>query len=153
MGVNELKTIESSPSADAAACDAVRAWLDAFADCVRRVDYEAGKRLFSRDVVGFGTVGVLLEGLDTLVNGQWKRVWGVTTGFRFDYEHLTCGSNGNLAWAAVQWTSWARNREGQTYERRGRATYLLQRIDDRWLAIHTHHSLDPSGVAPDGSTR
>jgi hypothetical protein len=55
----------------------LRAWLDAFATAVRDVDYDAGEQLFAPDVVGFGTVGVLLSGRETLMAAQWKRVWGV----------------------------------------------------------------------------
>jgi len=53
---------------DAATESELRAWLDAFASAVREVDYASGEKLFAPDVVGFGTVGVLLSGLDTLMD-------------------------------------------------------------------------------------
>jgi uncharacterized protein (TIGR02246 family) len=136
-------------TASSAAADDVRAWLDAFAAAVRAEDYEAGRKLFAPDVVGFGTVGVLLRGRETLIESQWKRVWGVTSGFRFHAQHLTCSVHGDLAWAAVPWTSQGHARDGRTYERHGRATYVLHRRDGRWLAVHSHHSIDPSGKSPD----
>jgi len=127
---------------------AVRSWLETFATAVRKVDYETGKALFAPDVVGFGTVGVILDGLDILISSQWKKVWGVTTGFHFDMTRLTCGGEGDVAWAALPWFSQGRDRDGQPFDRRGRATYILHKRDGHWLAVHTHHSLDPSGKPP-----
>ena len=122
----------------------IRAWLDAFAAAVRAADYEAGRRLFAGEVAGFGTVAVMFRDLDALVESQWKRVWGVTSGFRFHTEHLACGVEGDHAWVAAPWTSQGRTRDGRTFDRHGRATYVLERRDGRWLAVHSHHSLDPA---------
>jgi ketosteroid isomerase-like protein len=119
-------------------------WLDAFAAAVRSVDYPAGRAMFADDVVGFGTVGVMLKGLATLEASQWRHVWGVTSGFHFHIDHLAWGESGEVAWAAVPWTSWGRDPHGQTFERRGRGTYILHRRGGRLLAVHTHHSLDPA---------
>jgi ketosteroid isomerase-like protein len=122
----------------------VLAWLDQFAAAVRAVDYEAGEALFAPEVVGFGTVGALLVGRDALVERQWRRVWGVTSGFRFDLDRATCGFTDVMAWAAAPWVSRG-TRAGQPFDRRGRATYVLRRGDGgRWLAVHSHHSLDPA---------
>jgi len=126
----------------------VRQWLEDFSAAVRAVDYAAGEKMFAPDVVGFGTVGVMLKGLQTLINSQWKHVWGVTSGFHFHMDHLTCSGAGDVAWAAVPWTSWGRTRDGQGFVRHGRGTYILHRRNGKWLAVHTHHSLDPSGTPP-----
>lgn len=133
---------------DDATSEALRAWLEAFSAAVRDVDYEAGKRLFAPDVVGFGTVGVLLNGLDTLIASQWKRVWSVTSGFRFDMDQITCRVRGDVAWLAAPWASRTGVADRGPADRRGRATYVLERRAGRWLAVHSHHSLDPSGTAP-----
>ena len=121
----------------------IRAWLDRFAAAVRDVDYEMGRRLFAPDVMAFGTVGVMLNGLDALITSQWKQIWGVTSGFHYHMEHLSCGGAADLAWAAVPWTSWGRQPNGDAFPRHGRATYILQRRDGHWRAIHSHHSLEP----------
>ncbi|HEX8913607.1 MAG TPA: nuclear transport factor 2 family protein [Humisphaera sp.] len=126
----------------------VRAWLDAFAAAVRSADYAAGEPLFAPDVVGFGTVGVLLNGRAALVASQWRRVWGATSGFRFDYDRLACGGTGDTAWAAVPWSSTGHAADGTRYPRSGRATYVLARRAGRWVAVHSHHSLDPDGTSP-----
>lgn len=122
----------------------VRAWLDDFAAAVRGADYETGERLFAPEVVGFGTVAAMVQGRDTLVASQWKRVWGVTSGFHFHTEHMACGVDRDRAWVAVPWTSQGRTRDGGTFDRHGRATYVLERHGGRWLAVHSHHSLEPS---------
>jgi ketosteroid isomerase-like protein len=53
---------------------------------------------------------------------------------------------GDLAWVAVPWTSQGRTRDGQRFDRHGRATYVLRRRDNdgRWVAVHSHHSLNPA---------
>ena len=152
--IAELLPASGDSDGDAAAARApVRAWLEAFAAAVRDADYDAGARLFAPDVVGFGTVGVLLSGRDALVASQWKRVWGVTSGFHFDMTRLTCCVRGDVAWLAVPWAS--RTGRGPAdrgaFDRHGRATYVLERRTGRWLAVHSHHSLDPSGTSPDGT--
>ena len=137
----------------AAAVAELRDWLDAFAAAVRSVDYAAGERLFAPDVVGFGTVGILLSGRETLMDSQWRRVWGVTSGFRYDMRQVSVGVEGDMAWIAVPWSSrTGRSGEGP-HDRSGRATYVLQRRNGRWLAVHSHHSLDPSGVPPGAASR
>jgi ketosteroid isomerase-like protein len=122
----------------------VQAWLDDFAGAVRAADYRAGRRLFAEDVLGFGTVGVVLDGIDALVERQWKRVWGVTSGFRFHADRLACGVDGGRAWVGAAWTSQGRRPDGSPVDRHGRATYVLERRDGRWVAVHSHHSLDPA---------
>jgi ketosteroid isomerase-like protein len=131
----------------------ILAWLDAFSEAVRDVDYETGKTLFAPDVVGFGTVGVLLHGLDTLMNSQWKRVWSVTSGFCFDMDQVTACVHGNVAWVLVPWASRTGKADRGPLDRKGRATYILERRNGQWLAVHTHHSLDPSGCAPGNFSR
>jgi ketosteroid isomerase-like protein len=126
----------------------VLGWLEAFAAAVRDVDYDAGRAMFAPDVVGFGTVGVLLSGLETLMTLQWKRVWGVTSGFCFDLDTATVRTSGDVAWVAVPWASRTGKSDRGPFDRRGRATYILHRREGKWLAVHTHHSLDPSGAPP-----
>ena len=118
------------------------AWLDRFAAAVRGRDLAAGKKLFADDVVAFGTIGVLLHGRDQLMTRQWSRVWPVTSGFRFDLDRAMCGSAGELAWAAAQWSSTAQ-RDSTPYLRHGRASFVFRRERGLWAAIHSHFSLDP----------
>lgn len=122
---------------------AIRQWLEDFSAAVRAVDYERGKTMFAPEVVGFGTYAAMLEGLDDLVAGQWRHIWGVTRGFTFRLDQLHCGVDGDLAWVAVPWDSQGRTATGDWYDRPGRATLILQRRDGRWRCLHSHLSLYP----------
>jgi ketosteroid isomerase-like protein len=133
---------------DAATESELRAWLEAFASAVRDVDYATGEKLFAPDVVGFGTVGVLLSGRETLMASQWKRVWGLTSGFCFDMNQVATRVRGDVAWVLVPWASRTGRAGRGPLDRKGRATYILERRNGKWLAVHTHHSLDPSGCSP-----
>src|SRR5688500_1604721 len=83
--------------ADAVAAE-LRDWLATFAAAVRSVDSAAGERLFPPDVVGCGAVGVALGGRETLMDPQWRRVWGVTSVFCYDMRELSLGVEGDVAW-------------------------------------------------------
>lgn len=121
----------------------IRRWLEDFSAAVRAVDYERGRAMFAPDVVGFGTYAGMLTGLDRLVAGQWRNIWGVTRGFTFRLDEMHCGVSGDQAWVAVPWDSQGQTAEGTWFDRPGRATIILERRDGRWLAIHTHFSLYP----------
>jgi ketosteroid isomerase-like protein len=121
----------------------IRQWLEDFSAAVRAVDYERGMTMFAPEVVGFGTYASMLVGLDKLVAGQWKNIWGVTRGFAFRLDELHCGISGDQAWVAAPWTSQGKDAAGEWYDRPGRATLILERRDGRWLCVHSHLSLYP----------
>jgi ketosteroid isomerase-like protein len=127
-------------SADAGVCQ----WLESFATAVRNADYQRGRELFADNVVAFCTSAIEVAGLDQLVARQWKNVWEHTRNFQFDLDHLHCGVEAEFAWAAVPFSSQGQSKSHGWFDRHGRATYILQRRDDRWLAIHSHHSLNPN---------
>lgn len=109
----------------------IRYWLEQFSSAVRAKDYDGGRDLFADEVVGFGTYAGKLAGLETLVEEQWRNIWGVTRGFRFDLEDMRCGAFGDLAWVAVTWYSQGQSSEGAWYDRSGRATFALERRGGR----------------------
>jgi ketosteroid isomerase-like protein len=126
----------------------IRQWLEDFSAAVRAVDYERGMAMFAPEVVGFGTYASMLVGLEKLVAGQWRNIWGVTRGFTFRLDDLHCGVEGDLAWAAVPWDSQGRRADGEWYDRPGRATLILRRREGRWRCIHSHLSLYPPAASP-----
>ncbi len=132
---------------------AIRQWLADFSESVRARDFERGRSLFAPDVVGFGTHATMLVGLDTLVEKQWLQVWNRTQGFKFHFDELHGCVDGDLAWAAVPWESQGIGKDGKTFQRTGRATYILQRRGGCWVAIHSHHSLNPGPFSGDNRTR
>ena len=124
----------------------IRAWLAEMQGCVRAVDYARARALFLPEVVGFGTYGGVLDGLDDLVAGQWRNVWPAIRDFTFRLDELRAGvaADGDLAWAACPWDSTGRREDGATFARPGRMTAILVRRDGRWRAAHTHFSLYPA---------
>ena len=146
MGTEILSGKSSSGSASRQEC-LIRQWLEEFAAAVRAADYEAGERLFADHVVGFGTRNDRLVGLKPLVERQWKQVWGITSGFCFNLDQMSSGKCAALAWVAVPWASQGRDRNGDSIMRRGRATFVLEQQHGRWVAVHSHLSMNPSGPA------
>ena len=122
----------------------VIAWLDAFAAAVRRKDIEAGRAMFAPDVLGFGSVTVRAEGIDRLIEDQWRNVWPVTRDFAFDASNLLIGGDGRTSWIAAQWSSFGRRADGVEFRRSGRVTIVLEEVDGTLLARHTHFSLEPA---------
>ena len=47
-------------------------------------------------------------------------------------------------WIAVGWLTEATGPDGHSFTRPGRGTFVLERREGRWLAVHSHFSLLPS---------
>lgn len=118
-------------------------WLDEMQACVRARAFERCRSIFSDDVVGFGSRAALLVGLDALERDQWRHVWPRIRNFTFLLDRLMIGSNGELVWIACPWSSEGKGPNGTWQPRPGRMTAVLQRRGERWLAVHTHHSVSP----------
>ncbi len=121
----------------------LKRWLSEFADAVREKDFAHGRELFDDNVVAFGTFAESIRGLDELVERQWAVIWKNTDGFRFDLDDFTGEISGSVAWAAARWHSTGIHKDGRTFPRSGRATFVLSRHGDMWKAVHSHHSIDP----------
>ncbi|HEY1923177.1 MAG TPA: nuclear transport factor 2 family protein [Tepidisphaeraceae bacterium] len=131
------------PTNMGAAFSEIRQWLEEFSVSVREKDYARAQKLFAAEVVAFGTRAKMVLDLDSLVREQWRPIWGATRGFRFHFERAQIDIDQNIAWIAVPWQSEGGNDGQGWYDRSGRATYILRRGEGRWLAVHSHHSLDP----------
>jgi ketosteroid isomerase-like protein len=143
--VAHVRVIDKSPNAANVRADGkerIRCWLADFARAVREVDYEAGRRMFAPEVIGFGTVNEMLHGLDALESRQWRSVWGITRGFDFDYSTAQIDVFGERASAIALWSSQGRNDRGW-FDRHGRATFLFALRGGEWRAVHSHLSLAP----------
>ena len=130
-------------SGEGAALAVARAWLVEMQSCVRAVDYDRARAIFRQDVVGFGTYSGVLDGLDHLVAGQWRNVWGTIRDFTFDLDEVRAGVEGDLLWAACPWDSVGTRPDGTIFDRPDRVTVILVRDGDAWRAAHTHFSLYP----------
>ena len=128
---------------DANVDEIARTWLREMEMFVRKVDFAKARHIFTPDAVGFGSVSTMLLGLDALERDQWRKVWPVIRDFRFELGLLRCGLGSDVVWIACPWTSQGQAADGSWRHRPGRMTAVLKYIDDRWLAVHTHHSLAP----------
>jgi ketosteroid isomerase-like protein len=118
-------------------------WFRALERCVRAVDYDGARPIFAEEVASFGTRAEIVTGLDNLQARQWSGVWPYIEDFTFLLDQIHGAVSGDIAWAAVPWTSTGFDERGAPFPRPGRATTAFARRDGRWLATHTHFSLDP----------
>jgi ketosteroid isomerase-like protein len=119
------------------------AWLRAFEAAVRARDFAAGRTMFAEDAVAFGTWARAVAGLDNIVREQWQNVWPRIRGFEFDAD-ARVRTSGDSAWIAAGWRTEATGPDGETFSRPGRGTFVLERRNGRWLAVHSHFSLLPT---------
>jgi ketosteroid isomerase-like protein len=132
---------------DTSANEVALTWLTEMQSCIRERDFARARAIFSPDVVGFGSRASLLAGLDALERNQWRHVWPAIQDFTFQSADLACGMSGELIWIACLWTSKGRGADGTWQPRPGRMSAVLRQIDGRWLAVHTHHSVAPTGAS------
>ena len=122
-----------------------REWLAALQRCVRAVDYAGARPLFAPEVQGFGTHAAIVDGRDALEHEQWGQIWPTIREFTFRLAEVHCAGGDDLLGVIVPWDSLGAGPDGTSFPRPGRATLILARRDGRWVAIHSHFSLAPSG--------
>ena len=116
-----------------------QAWLDQFVAAVRSDDIDAGRRLFADDAVGYGALSARMLGLESLVAQQWRPTWARVAQWDVTEVDLLVRRD-DLAVLAFCWQRLNKD-DGATVP--GRATMVLQRVDDRWLCVHSHFSASP----------
>src|SRR5437763_547131 len=121
----------------------IRTWLSRWEACVRAADFEGGRRLCAPDLVAFGTVAYFVEGIERVMEQQWRHVWPRIRDFTIRVDEARGAVVGGAAWVAAPWDSTGVRGDGSTFARPGRLTIAFARRDGRWLATHTHFSLSP----------
>ena len=121
----------------------VAAWITQFEAAVRARDFAAGRALFAPDAVAFGTFAAAVSGLDNIEREQWRRS-GRASATSPSSRRPTVRASGDTAWIAAGWSSEATAPDGRPFSRPGRATFVLERREGRWVAVHSHVSLMPS---------
>jgi hypothetical protein len=126
----------------------VTGWMDAFAERIRRVDFEAGRRLFHDAVFGFGTKAKSYSSLDEWHHEQWINVWPHTKDFKFigPSARLIMSEDRTLCVVVCEWQSAGIRPDETTFARAGRATLSLIKATDSefgWLGLHCHFSMSP----------
>lgn len=123
---------------------AARTWLAALQRCVRAVDYESAQALFAPEVQAFGTYAAIVDGRDALQRDQWQHIWPTIREFTFRVAEARCVGSDTLLGVVVPWDSLGVGPDGTTVLRPGRATVILVRRGERWLAVHSHFSVAPA---------
>jgi ketosteroid isomerase-like protein len=118
-------------------------WLHTFEAVVRARDFAGGREMFAADAVAFGTWARAVTGLDNIAREQWQNVWPRIRDFRFDAD-AQVRTTGDSAWIAGGWRTEVTGPDGRPFTRPGRGTFVLERREGRWLAVHSHFSLLPS---------
>lgn len=146
MTASSVRVVDIGVAKGNALPPSVAAWLREMERCVRERDFAVGRGLFADGVVGFGTREPRAEGLDALERDQWRPTWTTTEGFRFDLGSARATVAGRLACVAVRWSSLGIGENGGRFERRGRATLVLDGVGGTPVCVHSHFSLDPTPV-------
>src|SRR5207245_2775602 len=68
--------LSAAMAADLDAIAPLRAWLREWQARVRTVDFEGGRTMCASEIVAFGTVAPMVEGIDAVMDAQWHQVWG-----------------------------------------------------------------------------
>ena len=127
--------------------EAVHEWFGMLSRYCDAGDYESTRAIFADDVASFGTKADIVTGLDRLQTNQWEGIWPNIQDFKIDLDNIVSGGSESFAWGIATWTSTGFDEDGSSYHRPGRATVVLERRGETWLAVHTHFSLNP-GTPP-----
>lgn len=139
--------IEHTIITTADATEAIHQWFGMLSRYCAAEDYESTRAIFSDDVASFGTKADIVTGLDRLQANQWQGIWPNIKDFKIDLDDIFSGGSDSFAWGIATWTSTGFDEDGGAYHRPGRATVVLERRGETWLALHTHFSLNP-GTPP-----
>lgn len=121
----------------------LRDWLREWQARVRAGDFAGGRALCAPELLAFGTRAEIVEGVDQVMERQWRHVWPRIRDFSVRLDEARGEVDGDRGWVAAQWDSLGVRTDGTTFPRAGRLTVLFERRDGRWVATHTHFSLTP----------
>ena len=124
----------------------IKLWFENWENFVINKNFELAKTLFDTEVVSFGTWMNVVQGLDNLVEKQWKNICPTISHFKFltNTLYIQLSPDKLFANSILTWTSVGYDINGNCYERPGRDSITLRRdnINNFWKAIHTHLSLN-----------
>lgn len=132
-----MKT-KSKPTPRVLGQEDVQRWLFDFQRAIRSKNYEAGKKLFHRNVIAFGTTINRADVLEPLVEFQWRVSWPHNAKFEYLVKEACVIPAPGLFVVAVEWFVPAILIGGNP--RWGRATLVLGNFEGKLLCIHSHHS-------------
>lgn len=118
-------------------------WLRQWEGLINAADFAEARRLFSHDVVSFGTFTGYMAGLQEIETLQWRKIWPTIKDFKFDNPKVLCNGEPGLSAVIVSlWHSLGKTSSGWR-DRTGRATLVLRLEKNQLVCCHSHLSMDP----------
>ncbi|MFI4988064.1 MAG: YybH family protein, partial [Alphaproteobacteria bacterium] len=120
-------------------------WFRELAERVQTVDFAGARHLFAEDMIAFGTFSDFVVGREAVEGQQWRNVWPFIADFRWRLDEVKAmvAADRLSATGMACFDSTGFARDGEPYERPGRATVAFRRaaVGEPWQAQHTHMSL------------
>jgi uncharacterized protein (TIGR02246 family) len=124
---------------------AVRDLIEAWADAVRRKDYDGILRSHAADFVMFDVPPPFKSvGLDA-----YRKTWDLFFSWssdpvRFEIQEINVTAGADVAFAFATMRCGAPGSDGKAEPLDFRLTICLRKIDGRWMIAHEHHSVPAS---------
>jgi uncharacterized protein (TIGR02246 family) len=121
---------------------AVRDLIEAWADAVRRKDYDGILRSHAADFVMFDVPPPFKSvGLDA-----YRKTWDLFFSWssdpvRFEIQEINVTAGADVAFAFATMRCGAPGSDGKAEPLDFRLTICLRKIDGRWMIAHEHHSV------------
>lgn len=136
LSASRSSSIDQSPTSE------IRQWLEDFATAVRARNFAAGRALFADNVFASGSRADRVDELEDLEFTQWRPIWNSNRGYRFYHDAAIIDVSGAVAWVAIMWRSQGNDALRGWYDRFGRATYILRKVEGRWVAFSRVRTAD-----------
>src|SRR2546425_13371556 len=85
------------------------------------------RSLCAPELIAFGTVADFVEGVDRVMEAQWRRVWPSIRDFTIRIDEARGAVQGDEAWVAAPWDTLGVRADGTTFPRPGRLTIAFAR--------------------------
>src|SRR5205807_6122296 len=129
--------LSAAMAADLDAIAPLRAWLREWQARVRAVDFEGGRTMCASEIVAFGTVAPMVEGIDAVMDAQWHKVWGNIRDFTVHADQARGAIAGDHGWAATTRDLRGTRPDGPTINRPRPLTDHIDRHDGPELPAHS----------------
>lgn len=120
-------------------------WMDEFGAEIEALAFERARERFDPRVLTFSTFMDVVSGIDQFEREQWRKVWPSASQFRWHTEKMRSllSPDRLMAFVALTWGSTGYNEDGTTFDRPGRASFVLVResVAAPWKGVHAHVSL------------
>ena len=96
----------------------IKLWFENWENFVINKNFELAKTLFDTEVVSFGTWMDVVQGLDNLVEKQWKNIWPTISHFKFltNTLYIQLSPDKLFANSILTWTSLGYDINGNCYK-------------------------------------